>query len=433
MGHAPLADDNARKAAEHAARTSRARLIGILAGAHGDLALAEDAVADAFARALTRWPVDGVPRNPDAWLLTVARNVQRDTWKSSAHRTAAPLEAATDIGADAVNPLDDIDPDAIPDRRLALLFACAHPAIDPVVRAPLMLQTVLGFEAAAIAAALALPTATLTKRLVRAKRRIRDARLPFTVPDRNAMGERLPAVLEAIYGCFAIAWSDTDGRSPEAGDSMAGEARYLAITLASLLDDEPEAWGLAALISFSLSRAKSRSGPYVPLEEQDPATWDADLIAEAEAMLRRASAQGPLGRFQLEAAMQAVHADRRRTGRTDWPALERLVAALVHIAPTLGARIAQAAIVGRTSGAEAAVTLLDALQGEHPEVVRMQAFHATRADALLRAGRSSEARQAFRAAIDLSADDRVRDWLRDRARAAGGADAGNLNRDCRKP
>lgn len=417
MGAQPAMTEAAR-AAEHAARASRTRLVSILAASHGDLALAEDAVATAFERALNTWPRAGVPADPDAWLLTVARNSQRDVWKSAAYRTSRPLHDAVQAGADAVNPFVDVDPDEIPDRRLALLFTCAHPAINPEVRAPLMLQAVLGFPAASIAAALALPTSTLTKRLTRAKQRIRDTRIPFTIPDRAQLSGRLPFVLEAIYGCFAIAWAHHDLAAGTA--SMATEARHLAVTLASLLGSEPEAWGLASLVSFSLARSSAQHGPYIPIEDQDPASWDADLIREAETMLRRASRAGVVGRFQLEAAMHAVHAERRRSRSTDWSALLVLSTALVRTAPTLGARIAHAAIVTRTSGPDAGVELLGEIRARHAEVERIQAFHATLADALLRAGDTHRGHRALTRAIDLSDDPRVRTWLHQRGATLGG-------------
>ena len=389
----------ARAAAEHAARASYGRLIAVLAAGTGDLALAEDALADAFVTALERWPHTGVPTNPEGWLITVARNRQRDVWKSSTVRAGVPLE-----GADAASdPLDALDPLRIPDRRLELLFTCAHPAIDAAARTPLMLQAVLGFDAAQVAAAYAVPTATMAQRLVRAKRRIARARIPFVIPDRRAMPERLPAVLEAVYGCAAITWRDD-------AESMAGEARYLAVTLASLLEREPEAWALASLVTLSLARR--RPGPYVPLEEQDPASWDARLIDEGETYLRRAAASGRTApeRFELEAAIQAVHLDRRRTGTTDWTALRQLYTALVTVAPSLGSQVALAAVIGRADGAEAG---LDALPpgGEH-----LQAWWATRAHLLARAGRAAEASVAYERAIELTDDAAVHDYLEGRRR-----------------
>ncbi len=396
---------SAAEAAERAARTSYGRLVALLAARSGDLALAEDAVASAFEQALVTWPATGVPANPDGWLLTVARNRQRDVWKSAAYRSWAPAE---DLPERLVDPFEDLDPDALPDRRLELLFVCAHPAVDVAARTPLMLQAVLGLDAAQIARAFALPPAAMAQRLVRAKRRIRDARIPFVVPGRDALPDRLPAVLEAVYGCHAL---------ERPGAELEGEARHLAVLLATLLPDEPEAAGLAALVTLSSARRR-QGGGYVPLDEQDPREWDAGLIVEGEAWLRRATGTGRPGRFQLEAAIQAVHCARARTGTTDWPALLTLYRALVLVAPSLGAHVALAGVVGRVEGPGAGLAALEPLAGR-PAVGTFQPYWATRAHLLAQAGHWDDALAAYEAAAALTDDEAVRGYLQERAARLG--------------
>lgn len=348
----PTADDSrAANAAARAARESYGRLLALVASSTRDLHLAEDALADALERALRSWPESGVPDNPEGWLLTVARNRLRDLLGSAARRTSTPIDAAEQ----RADPALDVDAlleraEGIPDKRLELLFVCAHPAIDAAIRTPLMLQVVLGLDAASIARAFDVEKSTMAQRLVRAKKRIGVTGIPFAVPSRADMPTRLPAVLEAIYGAYAIDWLQQGERYRE---SLADEARWLAVLTAALLDDEPEAWGLAALITLAQSRAPARVGePWPPLDEQDASLWDAELIAEGEALLHRARRlDRPLGRFQLEAAIQSVHCDRARTGVTDYDALDTLYRGLLTLAPTRGAVDGHAALQARRAGA----------------------------------------------------------------------------------
>lgn len=403
-----MSQGNAAARAEQVARASYGRLLALLAAPTGDIPAAEDALADAFVKALTSWPTTAIPDNPEGWLLTVARNRLRDLYKSAAHRTSTPLREVE------VSVSDNFEPESIPDKRLELMFVCAHPAVEAGIRTPLMLQTVLGCEAAQIATAFAVPAPAMAQRLVRAKRRIRDARIPFAVPTQQDMPTRLPAVLEAIYGAYAIDWMLDSGES--VGESLSAEALYLAATLATLLEYEPEAFGLAALIAFSLSRANARivDGRYVPLDEQDTDRWDAGMIARGEGWLRRAHSFGRVGRFQLEAAIQSAHCARAATDSTDWLTLRKLYIALVTIAPTLGARVSLAAAIGRIDGARAGLAALDAIPDAALD--RFQPAWAARAHLLVEAERPREAAEAYGVAMSLTADPIARRYLDEKVR-----------------
>ena len=395
-------------------RDSYGRLLAVLAAPTRDIAAAEDALADAFERALVRWPGDGIPANPEGWLLTVARNRLRDLWKSSGYRMT---ESLTESDC-ASTSLDD-DMPAIPDRRLELMLVCAHPAIAPNIRTPLMLQSVLGVQAAAIATAFAVEPATMAQRLVRAKKRIRDAGIPFALPERDDLAERLPSVLEAVYGAYAIDWQLAPQGAPI--ESLSAEALHLALVLAELLPDEPEVLGLAALVCLSEARRPARrtaDGGFIPLDGQDTRRWDSVLIARGEVLLRRAHDHRRPGRFQYEAAIQSAHCTRATQGRVDMTALRKLHRALLWVAPSLGAAVASAAVDGEIDGADAGLRALDAI--DDPAVERFQPAWTTRAHLLAEAGRVTEAAGAYRRAIELTADSGVAEYLLRRLRSMSG-------------
>jgi RNA polymerase sigma-70 factor (ECF subfamily) len=409
----PANESGAVRAAELAARTSYGRLVAYLASRSRDVASAEDALDDAFVAALETWPRTGVPDKPEAWLLAVARRRLIDAARHASVEAGAvePLRALVDQAQD-----DATVTTAFPDERLKLLFVCAHPAIDEAVRTPLMLQTVLGLDATRIASAFLVTGATMGQRLARAKAKIRDTGIRFEIPERHELPSRLAAVLEAIYAAYGSGWEDVAGADPRR-QGLAEEAIWLGRLVTGLLPDEPEAHGLLALMLHCEARRAARrddAGRYVPLDRQDATRWSRPMILEAEERLVAAFRVGRPGRFQLEAAMQSVHAQRAVTGHTDWEAIALLYEGLIRVAPTIGAHVGHAAALAEARGSAAGLRALEFIPQE--TVASYQPYWALRAHLLRALGQAAEASQAYRRAVGLCEDDAVREFLISRSR-----------------
>jgi RNA polymerase sigma-70 factor (ECF subfamily) len=407
-------DGQARNTADAVARRSYGKLVALLAARTRDVAAAEDALSEAFAAALADWPLNGCPSNPEGWLLTVARRKIIDVARRrrSGEIAAAELRllaAGLDAGAGAAE---------IPDQRLALMFACAHPRIDVGIRAPLILQVVLGLDAAAIASAFLMSPAAMAQRLVRAKNKIRRASIPFRIPEREELRGRLDAVLDAIYAAYAEGWIDPAGTDVARRD-LAEEAIFLCRLVTDLLPSEPEALGLLALMLHAEARRRARRdahGEYVPLAEQDPAIWDWQIIDEAEALLLRASASASIGRYQLEGALQSAHVFHRRTGQADWAAVAQLYDALWALSGSPVVAINRALAIAEMHGADAALEEIQEVAAD-ARLTEYQPYWAARAELLARTGAYGEARHAYEIAIGLERDPAVRRFLQRRQSA----------------
>lgn len=401
--------------AELAARASYGRLLSLLAVRTHDVAGAEDALADAFLAAVAQWPSEGVPRSPEAWLLTAARRRLLDSARRRRTRDAKQilLQLTEDQAERRAG-------DPFGDERLRLLFVCAHPAIEAAARTPLMLQTVLGLDAARIASALRVAPKTMGQRLWRAKAKIHDARISFDVPAEE-LQQRSSSVLEAIYAAYGSGWEDVAGQT-SASRGLTEEAIWLARLTVRLLPQEPEARGLLALMLYAEARANARrreDGEYVPFSDQDPSRWDPSRIGEAEGILKEAARFGRVGPLQLEAAIQSAHVDGRRAGACDDGAISLLYAALAQLSPTLGVHVAQAVAVSKSEGPARGLHLLDAIDACSAN--DYQPYWSARAHLLERLGQFDRAQGAYERAIGLADEDGVRRWLLTKKRALGSA------------
>jgi RNA polymerase sigma-70 factor, ECF subfamily len=400
----------AARAAEAAARASYGKLVAILALQGRDIAAAEDALSEALVSALTVWPARGVPQNPEGWLVTAARNRLRNAARAGRVRTLAEPELAR-----LALPEDEV----VPDHRLRLMFVCAHPAIDPLARTPLMLQTVLGIEAARVARAFLVEPAAMAQRLVRAKLRIRDAGLRFALPEPEEMAKRLSAVLDAVYAAFGQGWDGLE--TVEAEGSLTGEAIWLARLLVQLMPEEPEPKGLLALMLYCAARTRARrdaAGAFVPLADQDARLWDRTMVIEAEGLLTVAAQTGRFGRYQCEAAIQSVHVQRAVTGQLNHQALRVLYDLLVRQTDSIGARIGRAVVLADAGEPVAALVELEAIGAR---AAGHQPWWVARAHAARLAGQTDIARTALARAIALTEVASLRRWLEGVAETLGAA------------
>jgi predicted RNA polymerase sigma factor len=410
-------DEQARSTAEAVARRSYGKLVAFLAARTRDVASAEDALSEAFAAALADWPRNGCPANPEAWLMTVARRKIIDVFRGQGRAEIAGEELQ--IMAERLEAAGDAERlDSIPDQRLALMFACAHPAIEAGIRAPLILQVILGLDAKTIASAFLTSPAAMGKRLVRAKEKIRQAGIPFSIPGHEELPDRLDSVLSAIYAAFAEGWTDPGGTDAARRD-LTEEAIFLARLVTELLPQEPEALGLLALVLHAEARRRARrttEGEFVPLAEQDPKLWDSQMIDAAESLLRRASALGAVGRYQLEGALQSAHVYRCRTGHDNWAEVVKLYDALFALSGSPVVGINRALAIAETRGAGAGLGAMPDAAAD-ARLAEYQPYWAARAELLAKTGAAAEARSAYERAVGLERDPAVRRFLQKRQAA----------------
>jgi RNA polymerase sigma-70 factor (ECF subfamily) len=400
---------NAANVAERVARESYGRLLALLTSRTRDVVAAEDALSEAFAAALSAWPRGGVPDNPEAWLFAAARRKLID----GSRRARTAMEGQAQVALNIEELEAEMSASSLPDRRLALMFACAHPSIDESVHTPLMLQTILGFSAERIASAFLIDPAAMSQRLVRAKKKIKETGVAFEIPLQEVWSARLSSVLEAIYAAYSAGWSDPFATDASRG-GLADEAIWLGRVLVAQVRDDAEVRGLLALMLHLEARRSARrdaSGAYVALEEQDVTVWRADLQAEAEALLLSASRMRRPGRFQLEAAIQSAHAARKRRGEADWAAIAILYEALAALTSSPVAHLNHAAALARRDGDEVGLGALEAARARFPDLTSYQPYWALLADLNANLSRKEAACAAYDEAIARERDQAVVQFL----------------------
>ena len=411
---AVTAQDETAVVLERAFREESGRIIAALVRAYGDLDLAEDALQDALTTALQRWTRDGIPDNPAAWLMTAARNRAIDRLRRRATQAAKQGEIAASLEAEREMQMND-DPSAVTDDRLKLMFMCCHPALAVDARVALTLRTLCGLTTPEIARAFLTPEPTLAQRIVRAKRKIRDAGIPFNVPADHLLPERVDSVLTVIYLVFNEGYTATSGDALIRRD-LCGEAIRLGRLVVALMPDEPEALGLLALMLLQDSRRDARTGAngeLIVLEEQDRSRWHRGQIEAGTTLVERALRMRRIGPYQLQAAIAALHADAPESAETDWRQIAELYGELYALQPTPVVALNQAVAIAMATTPEEGLRLIDALERD---LDAYHLFYAARADLLRRAARYPEALVSYERAIALCGNDVERAYLERRLR-----------------